>query len=351
MKLLDNEIYVYVGSYADKESPGIYLYAFHTETGSLRLIEEFAGILNPSYLTIDSSQSRLFAVSEGDVGGVVSYAVHSETGSLTRLNEQNTAGGDPCYVSLDPAGNNLLVANYSGGNVCLFPINDNGIGALADQAQHTGSSIQLDRQEKPHPHSALTDPAGKFVFVPDLGIDQIVIYKLDAENQKLLSHGHVQMKPGAGPRHLTFHPQLNYAYVIHELDNTIVALAYDPEQGTLTQIQSISTLEESFTGVSYCADIHISPNGKFLYGSNRGDDSLVLYHINEADGKLTYVDKISTFGSFPRNFAIMPGGKFLLAANQNSDTIVTYQIDEQTGRLAVTGEAVKVAKPVCIKAY
>lgn len=350
MKLNDNEIYVYVGSYAEQASPGIYLYAFHTETGGLRLLDQYADILNPSYLTIDPVQLRLYAVSEGEEGTVVSYAIDSETGSLTRLNSVPTLGADPCYVSLDPSRNSLFASNYSGGNVCLFQTGEEGI-ALADQVQHTGSSIQLDRQEKAHPHSILTDPSGAFVFVPDLGMDQIVVYKHDKDNQKLIAHGNVPIKPGVGPRHLTFHPVLNHAYVINELDNTVIAFAYDAQQGVLTEIQTISTLEDSYTGVSYCADIHISPNGKFLYGSNRGDDSIVLFHINEADGTLTYVDRISTFGNFPRNFAIMPDGKFLLAANQNSDTIVTYAIDQMTGRLTVMGEVTKVAKPVCIKVF
>ncbi|TCZ77826.1 lactonase family protein [Paenibacillus albiflavus] len=350
MKLNDHEIYVYVGSYAEEELPGIYVYAFHTVTGSLRLVEQYAGILNPSYLTIDKGGARLYAVSEGDEGAVVAYAIDPETGSLNRLNSQLTLGAHPCYVSLDPRGQHIMVANYTGGNVGLFPITDEGIGSVAANIQHEGSSVQLDRQEKAHPHSIVTDPAGNYVFVPDLGMDQIVVYKLDANQHKLMRENSVSVKSGAGPRHLVFHPKHAYAYVINELDNTIIAYTYNSQQGTLAEIQTISTLIDSIVEVSYCADIHITPNGNFLYGTNRGDDSLVVFQINESDGTLTYIERISTFGNFPRNFAIMPGGKFILAANQNSDSIITYAIDQETGRLTVVGEPVEVAKPVCIKA-
>ncbi|MDF2960614.1 MAG: 3-carboxymuconate cyclase [Paenibacillus sp.] len=349
----DNELPVYVGSYAPSASEGIYVYRFNTENGELALQQSLAGIENPSFLTLNDQQTRLYAVSEvGTVqGSAASYAVDAQNGNLTFLNTQSTLSKAPCYLALDSGSACLAVANYSGGNVVLFPIDAEGkIGEAADHVQHEGSSgVRPDRQEAPHPHAAVIDPSNRYVFVPDLGLDQIKVYRIDYAAAKLIPHRAIHVKPGAGPRHMVFHSSIPFAYVINELDCSLTVFSYASEDGTLSPVQTVPALPDDFTGSNICADIHISPSGQYVYGSNRGHDSIVVYKINKSNGTLMYVEHVSTLGRTPRNFAITPDGRFLLAANQDSNSIITFEINQESGRLKETGQAVTVSKPVCIK--
>lgn len=337
---------------------GIYVYRMDLTSGTLEFTRKITDVTNPSYLAFDPKQRFLYAVNElksfeGKPTGTVSaFSVDSETGELEFLNKKMTHGTDPCYVVVDKTGRYVFVANFMSGSVCVLPIREDGsLGDPTDFIQHHGSSVNPERQREPHAHSIAIDPSNRYVYAADLGLDKIMIYKFDSEEGKLTPNNPpwVKIKPGAGPRHFTFYPNEKFAYVINELNSTIVAFAYDRNDGTLKKIQTVSTLPEGFKDVNYCADIHIAPSGKFLYGSNRGHDSIVIYRINEESGKLTYVGCESAEGKTPRNFAIDPTGRFLLAANQDTDTIVTFHIDQKTGRLSPTGNVTEVPTPVCIK--
>jgi len=355
---MTGNIFVYVGTYTRKESEGIYIYRMDPESADLEPVGKVTNIKNPSFLAIDPQKRYLYAVNEiqsfaGEKTGAVSaFSIDQKTGELTLLNTQPSKGTSPCYVTVDKTGKYVLVANYSSGSLCVLPVMDDGsLGEPTDFVQHEGSSVNPKRQEGPHAHSIVVDPSNRYAYAADLGLDKVMIYKFDSERGKLTPNDQpwVKTRPGAGPRHFTFHPNEKFAYVINELDSTLVAFAYDRDTGTLEEIQTVSTLPEGFEGTNYPADIHIVPSGKFLYGSNRGHDSIVIYQINEETGKLSCIGHESTRGNFPRNFAIDPSGKFLLVANQNTDNIVWFRIDQQTGLLEPTGRETKVPTPVCIK--
>ena len=355
---MSGTMFVYVGTYTSKGSEGIYIYRMDPESADLELVGKATNIENPSFLAIDPKKRYLYAVNEvhsfaGRKSGAVSaFSIDQETGKLTFLNSKPSLGTSPCYVSVDKNGKYVFVANYSSGNIAVLPIMDDGsLGDATDFVQHEGSSVNPKRQEGPHAHSILIDPSNRYVYAADLGLDKIMIYKFDSERGKLTPNDQpwVKTKPGAGPRHFTFHPNGKFAYVINELDSTIVAYAYDVNRGTLKEIQTVSTLPEGFEGINYPADIHVAPSGKFLYGSNRGHDSIVIYRIDEETGKLSCIGHESTRGQFPRNFAIDPSGNFLFAANQNTDNIVVFRVDQQTGLLEPTGHVTQVSMPVCIK--
>ncbi len=346
---------IYVGTYAAQEEPGIYLYTMNTQTGELALTSSVSGIANPSFLTLDASRQRLYAVSEMHTfadrpgGGVVSFAISPQDGALTQLNTQPTYGNDPCYLSVDSTGTNLLVSNYTGGSISLFPLLANGeIGPLAERIQHSGHGPNPQRQEAPHPHSIVLTPSERYALVPDLGLDTIFSYKLDRDAHRLTLQGETRVAAGSGPRHLAFSPAGGTVYVINELLGTITAFALDEHEAMLRELQIVSTLPEDFKGENTCAEIRVAPSGKFLYGSNRGHDSIVVFAIEPETGKLSYLEHVSTGGKTPRNFAIAPNGDFLLVANQDSDSLVSYRIDQSTGRLTATGQVVSVSRPVCV---
>ncbi|MBC7920468.1 MAG: lactonase family protein [Ferruginibacter sp.] len=353
------EFMVYVGTYTSGKSEGIYLYRLNVATGALSPVSVKEGIKNPSFLALDRPRRHLYAVNEvadfgGKPGGAVgAFAVDGKTGSLTLLNQQPTLGDGPCHVVVDAGGKFVVVANYGGGSVTVFPIGPDGsLGASSDHVQHQGSSVNPARQEKPHAHNVVLDPANRYLFVSDLGLDKVMIYRFDASTGKLTPNQTpwFQTKPGAGPRHFTFHPKGRFAFVINELDSTVTSLAYDPAKGILKEVQTLSTLPKGVTsGNNACADVHVSPDGKFLYGSNRGHDSIVVYAIDGRTGKLTYVENASTQGKTPRNFTIDPTGTLLLAANQATDTVVTFRINQQTGKLTPTGQVAEVPTPVCLQ--
>lgn len=349
---------VYIGTYTRGGSEGIYVYRLDNSTGALEFASVAKGVENPSFVAIHPEGSYLYSVSEmgkvgGKPGGAASvFSVDQDTGELTFLNQQSTQGPGPCHLTVDGTGQYVLAANYSGGSVCMLPIQSDGkLGEASDFIQHEGSSVDPRRQQGPHAHSINLDNANRYAFTPDLGMDKIMIYRLDLDRGKLLpaEEPWAKVKPGAGPRHFDFHPSSKYAYVINELDSTITAFTYEEDRGRLREIQMVPALPEDFSGTSYCADIHVSPSGKFVYGSNRGHDSIVIYEIDQATGKLTYVGHESTQGEVPRGFAIDPTGRFLLAANQKTGNIFSFRIDQQTGKLTPTGHMAEVSMPVCLK--
>mgnify|MGYP000847681046 CR=1 FL=1 len=355
------EMLVYIGTYTSTgKSEGIYVHKFDSETGKLTPFQTIKNVLEPSFLTIEKDRKYLFAVNElleyeGKKSGSVSaFAIDQKTGNLQFLNKQSSLGEAPCFITTSENGKFVLVANYLGGNVSVYPIEKDGkIGNSVSLVQHSGTGPNRDRQEAAHAHSITLSPDNHFAYACDLGIDRIMIYRFDHHTGKLTPNENqtfYQTKAGAGPRHFSFHPNGKFAFVINELDLTITSLAFDKNLGTLKEIQSVPTLPKgaSTVGVT-CADIHISPNGKFLYGTNRGHNSIVTYQIDEKTGSLKYIEHTSTQGKKPRNFAIDPSGKFLLAANQDSDNIVVFRIDEQTGKLQSTGNIANVPVPVCLK--
>lgn len=352
------ELLVYVGTYTTGKSEGIYIYRMNLSTGELKPLHIVKGTINPSYLEIDRRRRYLYAVNEvtefnNQPGGAVSaFSINQKTGDLRFLNQQPSQGGAPCYVSVDKNGKFVVVANYVGGNVSVLPVQPDGrLGIATDTVQHRGSGANAERQEKPHAHCVVLDAANRFAFAADLGADKIFSYRFDANQGNLTPNvpPSFQTKPGAGPRHFTLHTNGKFAYIINELDSTVTALAYDSAKGTLREVQTVSALPVSFSGTNSCADIHVSPSGKFLYGSNRGHDSIVVFKVEESTGRLSYVEHVPTGGKTPRNFCIDPTGRFLLAANQKSDTVVTFLIDSASGRLRATGQVTKVPSPVCLK--
>ncbi|HKO59637.1 MAG TPA: lactonase family protein [Pyrinomonadaceae bacterium] len=353
-----SELLVYVGTYTSGTSEGIYLYRLNLSSGELNHVATTKGVKDPSYLVLSPSRRYLYAVNEveefaGKKSGAVSaFAVDQRSGELRLLNQQPSLGGSPCYVTVDPNGKFVLVANYSGGNVgVLRVLADGSLGAATDMQQNQGSSINSERQQGPHAHCIELGPKSRFAYICDLGTDKIMIFRFDRRQGKLLpaKTPWVQTKPGAGPRHLTFHPSGKYAYVMNEMHVTVSAYAHSSADGNLKEVQTVPALLREPTAADSGADIHVSPDGKFLYCSNRGHDSITAFKINQRNGTLTLIAHEPTGGKTPRNFAIDPTGSFLLVANQRSDNIVTFRRDKRTGRLAATGHVADVPSPVCLK--
>ena len=357
-KLTTNPL-VYAGCYSPRGESGkdtIFVYHLNMETGELVLDSSVYGGENASYLAISPDNHLMIAVNElmtfeGQTGGgVAALAIDPLAGRLTLLNQQKTHGGLPCYASIDASQRVAIVSNYVGGNVALFPIHEDGtLGQAADIVQHTGSSVHPDRQKTPYAHSVIIDPTNRFAIVSDLGIDKVMVYKIDFENLKLVFHSHVVVQSGAGPRHFAFHPNGRWAYVIHELDSYITAFSFDADAGSLSIIQTVPTMPSDFEGSNTSADIHVSPSGRFVYGSNRGHDSIAVFSVDDTNGQLTFVERHSSGGQVPRNFVIDSTGEFLLAANQETGNIVSFRLDQHTGKMTETGHSVTVFKPVCLK--
>ncbi|MDO7905679.1 lactonase family protein [Paenibacillus sp. JX-17] len=347
---------VFAGSYAEAEGSGVYSYSFDEQSGQLTLLDQVDGLKNPTFLNVDVKGGRLYSIAEtvsaegAKIGEAAAYEIHPDTGKLTFLNRANTVGAPTCHIQRDPSGRFLIVVSYHGGMVGLLSITENGgVGELLDVQQHEGHGTHPERQDRPHPHSSFFSPDGKFLFVQDLGLDLIVKYELDAENGKLLRRGETKLHPGAGPRHLAFHPNGKWAFVINEVDSTVTSFAYDAESGSLTEVQTVPTLPEGFEGENTCAEITVSKDGAYLYGSNRGHDSIVVYAIDGNSGKLSLVEHVSTEGGHPRHFALTPNGKYLLCANRDANNIVTFQVNQTTGKLTFSGASVTVSKPVCVQ--
>jgi 6-phosphogluconolactonase len=345
------------GSVLQGKGEGIYVYRLDESSGALEPVGKTTGIANPSYLTFDGSQRFLYAVNElktyeGKPTGTVSaFAVDPTTGTLELLNRQLTHGTDPCHVVVDPQRQYVFVANFMSGSVCVLPVRDDGaLGEACDFVQHRGASIDPRRQSGPHAHSVTLDARNRFAFVPDLGLDKLMIYRFDPRRGKLDPNAApwIEMKPGAGPRHLSFHPGGRFAYLVNELDSTVAVLAYDGHSGTFAHLQSVRALPDAFAGESTCADIHVHPSGGFVYTSNRGHDSIVVHRIDPVSGRLGYVAHEATRGKTPRSFGIDPTGRFLVAANQDSDSLVTFRIDRLSGKLQPAHVA-SAPTPVCVK--
>ncbi len=351
---------VYVGTYTEEgsKSKGIYAYRYDAKTGQITPLGLAAETTNPSWVTLHPNGRFLYAVNEvgnykgPNSGGVSAFSVDHATGKLTFLNELPTRGADPCYVSVDNTGKYVLVANYTGGSVAVFPIlKDGSLGEASAFVQHTGHGPNPQRQEGPHAHSIDLSPDDRFAMVDDLGLDEVLFYKFDSTKGTLTPNDppFAKVDPGAGPRHFALRPDGKFAYVIGEMGHAVTAFSYDSAGGKLKLLQMITTLPKDFTGRNDDAEVRVHPSGTFLYASNRGDDSIAIYAIDKSKGTLEQLGSVPTGGKEPRSFEIDPTGRLLFAANQKSDNIVVFRIDQKTGRLTPTGQILDVPTPVCVK--
>ncbi|MFD2117814.1 lactonase family protein [Paenibacillus yanchengensis] len=352
---MTNRTLVYVGSYAEESGPSIYVCQFNEENGELHPLQSITDFRNPTFLNVDVNHHRVYAIGEtadaagNKVGEVAAFAIDPATGELELINRKQSVASTTCHIQRDQGSGWLTVTSYHGGMIGLIAIAEDGsIGEILDVAQHAGAGKDPERQDKPHPHSSFYSPDEQYLFVQDLGMDQIVSYKVDRKLGKLQRHGVTTLHPGAGPRHLVFHPTGAFAYVINELDSTVTAYQYIAAKGELVEIATVSTLPADFTGENGCAEITISADGKFLYGSNRGHDSIVVYAINEQTGELTTIQIVKVGGGHPRHFALTPNNQFLLAANRDTNNIVTFKRDSETGMLENTGKQLLLSQPVCV---
>jgi 6-phosphogluconolactonase len=352
------DYWVYFGTYTGGRSKGIYVSRLDA-SGHLTDPELATTTANPTFLAVDPRHQYLYAANEINefrgqkAGSVTAYAFDGATGKLTELNQQSSGGQGPCHVSVDFSGKTVMVANYVGGSVEALPVQPDGsLGAPTSFIQHTGSSVNPTRQAGPHAHCIIPAPSDKFALVCDLGLDKVLVYKLNAKKGTLTPNDppFATVKPGEGPRHLAFHTFGKYVYVLNEMGCTVTVFAYDQKKGALSELQDISTLPEgqekkpNFT----CAEIMVHPTGKFLYASIRGHNSISVFHIDGRSGMLTLVDNTPTAGRTPRNFSIDPTGRFLIAANQDSGNVVVFNIDPDTGRLTPTGQQLEISSPVAI---
>lgn len=350
------EFIAYIGTYTRQTSKGIYAWRFDAATGKLTPIGLVGETSNPSFLAIHPNHRFLYAVNEnntfeGQPGGSVSaFSIDAATGQLKALNQVSTGGGGPCHLALDKTGKWLFVANYGGGSVAAFPVHEDGsLGKASTFVQHTGSSVNPQRQRRPYAHSANPSPDGRFVLVADLGLDQVLTYPVDQVKGMVTPANPIaKIEPGSGPRHMAFHPQGKFVYLVSEMAATVTAFSYDSAKGGLKELQTISMLPKDFTGTKGAAEIAVDPSGKFLYASNRGHDSIAVFSIDAGKGTLTAVDYVPTEGKNPRNFAIDPTGAYLFAANQDSANVVVFRIDQKTGKLTPTGDKLDVLFPVCV---
>jgi 6-phosphogluconolactonase len=341
---------LYIGNYTKGADAAIYHAEVDAASGAIKLLGQTKCEDSPSYLSLHPSGRYLYAVSEvntHDGGGAVSaFAIDPDSGDLSFLNLQPT-GGSPCHNTVDSTGQFVLSANYGGGSVALHPIAaDGSLGAMSDFRQHEGSSVNVKRQQGPHAHSINVDPSNRFALCADLGLDQVIIYELDLDNGKLKDHAAAAVTPGAGPRHLAVHPRRQQAYVINEMSNTITAFDWDETAGALREIQEISTLPEHFTDTTHTADIHITPDGRFLYGSNRGHNSIAMYGVDDR-GRLTGIGHQQVPAN-PRNFTLSPDGGYLYSGGANDNSVPVYRIGAD-GLLTATGHALQTPSPVCLK--
>lgn len=354
----DDEL-LYVGTYTEGgRRDGIYLVRMDRRSGKLRRVGSVNAGANPSFLAIHPNGRVLYAVNElekynGKASGAVSaFAIASNTGALTRLDEQPSEGGAPCYVSVDRSGRVVLVANYVGGNVVLLPIQaDGSLAQVSHVEQHKGRGPNAERQEAAHAHCIVADPSNRFALAADLGVDRVFVYRLDLDGKSLrhVDGGDAVMRPGAGPRHIAFHPTLPLVFVTTELDSTVATLRFDAERGALSPVNVLSTVPTGWTGTNYPADIHVAPSGRTLYVSNRGHNSIAVFSVAESTGALALEQVVSTEGDWPRNFSLDPTGRWLLVANQKSGSVVVLARDQESGRLTPTRERIALPSPACLR--
>jgi 6-phosphogluconolactonase len=351
-------LFVYIGTYTKPlpfvtgKAEGIYVNRLDLAGGALQPVQTVTGVTNPSFVALDPRRRCLYAVEElpGD-GSVSAFAIDPRDGTLNFLNRQSSHGAGPAHVSVGRDGRWVLVANYDSGSIAVLPVQaDGSLGPASDVVAHEGHSVHPTRQEQAHAHWIGVDPGDRFVLVADLGLDKVMSYRLDAERGTLAPNDPpwTTLPPGAGPRQVAFHPSRDLAYVINELGCTISACRYDAGRGALEPFQHVATLPDGFDGANTTAAVAVAPAGRFVYGSNRGHDSIVVCAIDDASGQLSVVEHVATQGGSPRDFGIDPTGTYLLAANQDSDTIVTFRIDAASGRLTPTGHVASVMTPVCV---
>jgi 6-phosphogluconolactonase len=353
----DNE-FAYIGTYtSDGRSKGIYRLFLDTTSGVMRVDGLAAESRNPSFLALHPNGRTLYAVNEVQdhggraTGGVTAFAVARETGALTLLDQLPSHGKDPCYVSVDRTGRTVLVANYTSGSIAAFTLGRDGrLRSTRTIVQHQGHGPDAERQTSPHAHCILTDPSNRYVLAADLGVDGVLIYRFDERTGSIAAVANrVATKPGAGPRHLAFHPNGRFLYVVNELDSSLAVYTYDVDRGSLDQVQVTAASPGGTVAGNHPADVHVATSGRHLYSSNRGDDTIAVFGIDARSGQVTPVEQVSTGGKTPRNFALDPTGRFLLVANQLSDSILSFRIDAETGRLTPTGQTAEIPVPVCIR--
>jgi 6-phosphogluconolactonase len=352
--------FVYVGTYTGAMSKGIYGYIFDEGTGHLAPLGVAAEIVNPSFVVTDPARRHLYAVTEMTQRGadayktdgfISSFSIDPKTGSLAFLNRVSSGGGGPCHLVVDKTGRILFVANYGSGNVASFAIEADGrIGEMTGKDQHSGSSVNPRRQQGPHAHAVVVSPDNRFLFVPDLGLDRILIYRIDMAKRSFEPNtpSSVSVNPGLGPRHFVFGAGAKFAYAVCEMGSSVVTFSYDQGDGKLTPVQTVSTLPADFSGEDNSAEIEVSRSGRFLYASNRGNDSITVFQVDVKTGMLNKIQIVPTQGKIPRNFMIDPSGRYLLVANQNSNNIVVFAIDARSGQLTSTDEVAEVSSPVSI---
>lgn len=347
---------VFVSSFAPAKDGAIQAFRLDPESGKLTPAHRNPGIPHPFFLALSPDRRYLYSIQAEKFGGteyehVAAYALNRDTGELRFLNRQSSRGTASCYLEVDATGKTVLVANYSTGSVAALPVRKDGsLGEAAGFVQHAGSSVDPARQTGPHAHSFVISPNNRHAYAADLGLDQLLSYRLEPATAKLTPNRQpfVRTPPGAGPRHLTFHPNGRHLYAINELANSVTLFDYDPKSGTLVERQTLFTLPREFTGKSYCADLKITPDGKHLYGTNRGHDSIAAYRL-AADGRLTLIDIYPSLGKGPQNLAIVDKGRLLLCANMPGNNVAVFRIDPATGALTSTGTPTEIRSPSCIR--
>ncbi|WP_055108524.1 lactonase family protein [Paenibacillus ihumii] len=347
---------LYIGSYAAAADPGLYVVELNPATGELTRLGEAAGLKNPTFLKVDADRRKLYAISETKTaavertGEVVSFAIDPAAGSLTELNRTLTLQPSTSHIELEPSSRYVVVSGYHGGNVGLVRLQEDGLaGEQVDERQHEGQGADPVRQDRPHPHSALFTADSRFVLIADLGLDKVFVYRLDEGGSRLVYHSEARTAPGSGPRHLAFHPNGKWLYSINEVNSSLTLFSFDAEAGTLAAVDTVPTLPEGFDGENTTAEVAISRDGKYLYGSNRGHDSIVVFAIDQGSGKLSLVQHISSEGGHPRHFALTPAGDYLVAANRDSNNLAVFRVNQADGKLAFTGQTVEISKPVCVQ--
>jgi 6-phosphogluconolactonase len=359
-KASKGEYIAYIGTYTGKNSKGIYAFRFDASTGKLTPLGLAAEATSPSFLAIHPNRKFLYAAIEVNdfkgqkTGAVGSFSIDLKTSKLKFLNQVSSRGTGPCHVSVDHTGKNVLVANYDGGSVAVMPVNaDGSLHEASAFVQHTGSSVNKERQEAPHAHCIFNSPDNRFALAADLGLDEVVVYRFDPAAGSLTPNNPPFGKtpPGSGPRHFAFHPNGRFVYVINEIKCTLSTFSWDTARGALKELQTVSTLPDGYkvTNDDSTAELRVHPSGKFVYGSNRGHDSIAVFAVDPAKGTLTPVERVSTQGKTPRGFGIDPTGGYLIAGNQDSDSLVVFRIDPKTGRLTPTGQKLEAFAPVDVE--
>jgi 6-phosphogluconolactonase len=354
--LAQEQEYIYAGTFTERGSLGIYIFQFDKSTGKMKLVQTVPGKDSPSFLALNRKQTRLYAVyREGtrekpDEGTVMAYSVDQNDGRLNKMNEVASGGAGPCHISVDPKNRYVYISHYADGTFSTISLSKDGaLVGITDIARHSGSSVNPNRQEGPHVHSAVPSENGKHIYVADLGTDKVIQYGIDDGSGKLAQHSETSVQPGAGPRHFTLHPDGRSAYLAEELSSTVSCYAVEKKTGELLFLQRLSTLPDGYTETNSVADIHTDPEGRFLYVSNRGHNSLAIYSIDASTGKLIYIDNVHVKGKRPRNFMVHPNGQFVFVANRDSDEITVFKRNSETGTMVFTGQRVAAPGVVCLK--